>query len=180
MNKNFIVNSDGPHEFVQRIPELAVDKALDLELCQLLQICFPDENKFKQHRYYNEVPEMRWIIRVDGQLVAHIAAHSKEVHSDRRTFQFCGLSEVCVAPSYRGQGLLKPMLDAMEDYYAKLSYDFSILLGPAKVYTTYAYCSATNLHFPEESNLVAKFAMYKTLGKVEWPQQPATIQGPYF
>jgi predicted acetyltransferase len=162
------------------VPDSAVGVALDAELCRLLQKCFPHERKFKDRRHYNEPPRMRWIIRVDGRLVAHIAAHEKVLSCGSRRVPFCGISEVCIVPDFRGRGFLPKLLAALEDYYSGLSYDFSLLLGPAEIYKRYGYQSVGNVYFPDQSDDCAEFAMYKALRPVSWPEDTVSIGGAYF
>ena len=165
---------------VDRLPDGSVDGVLDLEIRRFLQICFPEEAKFTNRRYYNEKPHMRWLIRSGGTLVAHIAGHSKTFQTCSRPVRFCGISEVGVVPDYRGCGYLSKLLNALEGYYAKQSYPFSILLGPAKIYTRYGYRSVDNIYFPDQSKDCAEFAMCKSLGSEDWPTDSISIAGPHF
>ena len=166
---------------IQCVQDAAIDGSLDSEICQLLQVCFPHESKFKHRRFYNESPQMRWTIRVDERLVAHIAAHEKTYRSHSQTVRFCGISEVCILPDCRGRGYLPELLAALEGYYSNLSYDFSILLGPANIYQRYGYLSVENVFFIEQSEDCAEFAMYKALGTAEWMVDThVLIEGPYF
>ena len=165
---------------VHCVTEPLVDSKLDSELCQLLQICFPNESKFKNHRDYNEMPQMRWILRFEGELIAHIAAHEKILRVGTKEFRFCGISEVCIIPTFRKRRLLPQLLNALELYYAKHAYDFSILLGPSRIYQPHGYRSVDNVYFPEQSDACAEFAMYKPLRSIEWPQKAVAIEGAYF
>lgn len=163
-----------------RIADQSVDQALDLEIRQLLQACFPKEAKFKTQRHYNQPPAMRWLLRNEDKPIGHIAAHQKSFRSGSATYRFCGISEVCILPDYRGKGQLAPLLQALEDYYIGQSYDFLILLGAAKVYEQFGYQIARNVYFPSQSSAPSEFAMYKVIGDSSWLETSVEIDGPYF
>lgn len=167
-------------EPMTRVIEPEVDSSLDAEIKGLLQSCFPKEPQFRRVRFYHEMPTARWMIRREGSLIAHLATHAKQFTLKGRRYRYCGISEVCVIQDQRGRGLVPRLLEAAEDYYRRMSYDYSILLGPPPVYARYGYVAVDNIYFPEESVEPADFAMCKALARQPWPEGKVNLLGPYF
>ena len=162
---------------ISYLPDARVDERLDTDLRTLLSGCFGDA--FKNKRYHFEPPMHRWLVRDEGQLIAHLAVHDKTFEHEGATTPFLGIAEVCVAPSHRGRGLVKEMLKAAEVQFAEVP--FAILLGDAGVYGSSGYHTVDNVYFPYESaDVPTEGVMVKALGSAAWPEGKITIEGPPF
>lgn len=162
---------------ISYLPDARVDEQLDADLRTLLSGCFGDA--FKNKRYHFEPPTHRWLVRDEGQLVAHLAVHDKTFEYAGTITRFLGIAEVCVAPSHRGRGLVKRLLGEMEARFSTAP--FAILLGEAGVYGSSGYDTVHNVYFPYDStDAPAEGVMVKALGSAAWPSGKVTIEGPPF
>lgn len=159
------------------LPDEQVDETLDAELRTLLSLCFGKE--FEHKRYAYEMPPHRWLVRDKGVLVAHVAVHDKTFQSGEKRVPFLGVAEVCVAPNYRGRGLVKIMLRHAE---ARLgSVPFAVLLGDPEVYGSSGYRTVGNVYFPHEGTGQPNTGvMVKALRSQLWLAGKVTIEGPPF
>ena len=159
------------------LPDSLVDRALDAELRTLLNFCFG--SAFADKRYCYEMPEHRWLVRDDYELVAHLAVHDKVFYHNGKPVPFLGIAEVCVAPSHRGRGLVGAMLRAAE---AQLNtVPFAILLGNPEVYSSSGYHVVENVYLPSrDAEKPNPDAMIKALSSGAWPTGKVVIEGPPF
>ncbi len=159
------------------LPDAQVDDALDAELRALLSTCFG--NEFAHKRYCYEMPPHRWLVRDGEVLAAHVAVHEKVLKSGGEALPFLGIAEVCVAPSYRGRGLVGAMMKTLEAHFS--GFPFAVLLGDPGVYGSSGYRSVSNVYFPfENTGRPNTYAMVKALGSQSWPVDDVTIEGPPF
>ncbi len=159
------------------LPDTQVDDALDLELRDLLSVCFGDA--FREKRYHYELPAHRWLVRDEGKLVAHLAIHEKTFEHEGEHTLFLGVAEVCVAPSHRGRGLVRAMLREAERAFPATP--FAILLGDKGVYGSSGYAAVHNVYFPyHQTDRPADDVLMKPLGDKAWPTGQVTIEGPSF
>lgn len=157
--------------------DIQVDDALDAELRALLSICFG--NEFAHKRYCYEMPPHRWLVWDEGALAAHVAVHEKVLKSGGEVLPFLGVAEVCVAPSYRGRGLVRALMKEVETHFS--GFPFAVLLGDPGVYGSSGYHSVGNVHFPyEKTGQPNSDGMVKALGSRAWPAGEVTIEGPPF
>ena len=153
-----------------------VDAALDLKLRQLISTSF-EQTPLMDKRYFNEMPQHRWIVKAGDELAAHLAVHEKVFRVKDREEPFIGIAEVCVAQSYRGQGLVRKLLAQAEAFF---ELDYSILLGDERVYGSSHYFRVHNIIFPDVSAEPRDDVLVKCLNAKPWFQQIATISGPTF
>ena len=159
------------------LPDAQVDDALDADLRALLTRCFGKE--FAHKRYAHELPPHRWLVR-DGEVIAaHVAVHDKVFRSGGESVPFLGIAEVCVAPDYRGRGLVKIML--RELVTQSVTVPFAVLLGDPGVYGSSGYRAVGNVYFPfEKTGRPNAYAMIKALDSRSWPVDDVIIEGPPF
>ncbi len=161
------------------LPDAQVDEPLETELRALLSLCFGDA--FRDKRYHYELPAHRWLVRDEDALVAHLAVHDKtfQTEDDGASVPFLGIAEVCVAPSHRGRGLVKAMLQEAEMHFRAVP--FAILLGDPGVYGSSGYRLVGNVYFPyETTDEPTPDVMVKALGSEVWPEGKVAIEGPPF
>lgn len=155
------------------LPDTQVDPALDAELRTLLSLCFGDA--FEDKRYCYEMPEHRWLVR-DDHLIAQLAVHDKVFYQNGKPTPFLGIAEVCVAPGYRGCGLVGTMLRAAEAQLVGVP--FALLLGDPKVYSSSGYHAVENVYFPSrDAEKPNPDVMVKALGNDVWPVGEVVIEG---
>jgi len=165
----------------QYINDSEVSESLDKALRQLLSTCFvknQDAQIFSKQRYYNEMPQHRYLLWQHAQLVAHIAVHEKEVIINNNPISICGIAEVCVHPEYRNQGFVKHLLEKIHLDRIKQGDGFSVLFGDEEVYGSSGYRYVNNLKAlnPSLEWTVAEHTMVLSLNK-DWPTGEVKLSG---
>ena len=171
---------------IERALEPDVDAELDAQLRALLSLCFTksQDQVFLTQRYFHEMPQRRWFIRGEEGLVAHVAVHEKVLGSTTGDLPVWGIAEVCVHPEYRGQGLVKKILERVHKDVA--SADFLMLFGKTNVYASSGYRQVDNPLRVYESVArawkvqVISSAMIRSCGKRTWPEGEIDLRGPMF
>lgn len=115
--------------------------AQDESLRALFRVCFRREAAYLNHqRFFRELPPHRWLIFDDNQnIVAHIAAYDKVLGTDAGLLPVIGIAEVCVAPDYRGRGLVRAMLSQIHDWARQQGFGWSMLFGSHAIYGSSGY-----------------------------------------
>lgn len=195
---------------IEHIADEDVDEVLDRELRGLLSTCFvrPQDQVFRERRYWKEHPAHRWLIRnTAGELIAHVAAHDKTfmVQPDSQrppvdgdsappTIRVAGIAEVCVHPAHRGAGHVKAMLRAAHSALEQIGCEFAALFGDPQVYRSSGYRIAENLVYlrddredlPETWHTTrfdgrdSGAFMWRPLSRSDWPEGTIDIRGPKF
>ncbi|WP_087025818.1 GNAT family N-acetyltransferase [Thaumasiovibrio subtropicus] len=171
---------------VKYILDSNVDNELDLKLRTLLSTCFVGAHnaRFKTQRYYNQLPQHRWYILGDqDEVVAHIALHERTVNVNDKVIAIGGVSEVCVLPAYRGQGLVHLLLKHLHEKQKALGMAFSVLFGETEVYGSTGYQKVENLHLMAESGewgIGDKVMVLAVNAKEKWPSGEVYLDGAYF
>ncbi|WP_117233126.1 GNAT family N-acetyltransferase [Vibrio maerlii] len=158
-----------------------VDESLDSELRGLLSTCFVNGDAaevFRCQRFFKDKPQHRYMRWHQGQLIAHVAVHEKQVLIDGVSKPICGIAEVCVAEDYRGKGLVKELLAEIHQQRAEAGDEFSVLFGDTEVYSSSGYQGVGNMScsFDGESWVKVDHVMVKSLNQ-EWPNQPVKLIG---
>jgi len=166
-----------------------VDAALDAELRNLLSTCFTGKinEVFHHQRFFSEMPAHRWLARdSEGKLVAHLALHDKTIGTTAGDLRVGGIAEVCVAPSHRGQGLVRRLLTLSDEWMVAQGVPFSTLFGNQGVYSSSGYRQVDNplRHLIPSTGVwreepLAGF-LIKPLGSVAWPSGLIDLRGPKF
>ncbi|MBA4388417.1 MAG: GNAT family N-acetyltransferase [Verrucomicrobia bacterium] len=173
---------------IEYIKDADVDAAMDAEIRVLLTTCFlkPQDVVFKERRYFKEPPAHRWFIRDEsGRLAAQVAVHDKTVLSGGRTYRIGGIAEVCVHPDHRGNGYVKKLLDAANEWLARNGFEFSVLFGRQEIYSSSGYAVKNNMYhnIKNETGEVTRkndTPMVKPLGAMPWPEGEVFLPGPNF
>ena len=169
------------------LPDEAVDAELDAALRRLLSGCFtgPEDGVFRTQRFFREMPQHRWLVHRDGELVAQVAAHDKTAESEDGSIRLLGIAEVCVAADCRGQGLVGRMLEAAHQWGTEREFDAAFLFGEAKYYASAGYRPVNNPLRVTNPNgeVVEKVfanAMVRPLASGAWPDGLIDLRGPEF
>jgi predicted acetyltransferase len=169
---------------IEYIEDKFVDENLDEKLRLLLSGCFingNDASVFQSRRYYNEVPQHRYLVWDGSTLAAQIAVHEKKVCINEDEISVCGIAEVCVASNYRGQGLVKLMLKSIHRDRKNAGDQFSLLFGDSEVYASSGYACAENVAILDEHNQWVKAESVMALGlNREWPKSDVKLIGRAF
>jgi predicted acetyltransferase len=173
---------------VEYLPDANVDATSDAEIRGLLTTCFtkPEDVVFRDRRYFREPYPHRWVIRdKQGDIIAHIGVHDKSVEADGRAFRIGGIAEVCVHPEFRGRDFVKAMLACVHDWLIRHEFDFAVLLGDPRIYSSSGYVQVNNLVQDDEITTGEKCtspspAMVRVLSETPWPDGPVYLPGPKF
>ncbi|MGF1727642.1 GNAT family N-acetyltransferase [Photobacterium nomapromontoriensis] len=165
----------------QYIKDTDVSEALDRQIRRLLSTCFvkgDDAEIFSRQRYYNEMPQHRYMLWENNDLVAHIAVHDKQVFVNGSSQPICGIAEVCVHPEHRGKGAVKQLLGKIHHARIANGDAFSILFGDEEVYASSGYHCINNLKALNLSKewLVTGHTMVHSLNK-KWPDTEVKLVG---
>ncbi len=163
---------------VSYIEDKFVDDILDNKIRALLTKCFPYETRFLKQRFAADMPKHRFIAEVFGELIGHIAIHEKSVIINNEKIEFLGIAEVCVDAKFRGQGLVKALLEKAESIKPQMR--FLILLGKPEIYHSSGYFQVNNIYFLSEPSVSAKHTMVKCLNGSLWTSDKAVIEGVQF
>ncbi|MEX2445234.1 MAG: GNAT family N-acetyltransferase [Alkalispirochaeta sp.] len=192
---------------IQQIADQDVSDSLDRELRSLLSTCFtrPQDDVFRDRRYWKEPPVHRWIMRdAGGDMIAHVAAHDKtfavfpgagDVSSEEHAFpeelRVAGIAEVCVHPAARGMGHVREILGVAHTVLGRMGFHFSALFGNPEVYRSSGYLLVDNLvRFHDDTEGIEQTMRFdgrqggaflrRSLSRSEWPQGVIDIRGPKF
>lgn len=176
------------HMNLEYLADDDVDGAQDQKIRTLLTTCFtkPQDVVFKERRYFREPYPHRWVIKdSQGAFIAHVGVHEKHVAAEGKTYRIAGIAEVCVHPGYRGRGYVRTMLRCIHAWLAQQGFDFAVLFGDQKVYSSSGYMHVRNLfHDAEEAGRRScrrqAPAMVKELSGTPWPGTEAYLPGPTF
>ncbi len=165
-----------------------VDDDLDRQLRALLLKCFPhNAHHLETKRWFRENPQNRWFaFDENGVLAAHIAAHEKIIGAGDKDLKVLGIAEVSVAPQFRGQRLVKIILEQVHQWGKEREFEFAVLAGMHQVYSSSGYVNAENLisaiDVETGQNITEKRShfMYRPLDNQVWPDSKIDVRGPMF
>ena len=158
----------------------------DSQLRDLFFSSFTYNPVFLARRYLKECPAHRWLVKsAGGEIVAHTAVHEKTIDTVDGNLLIGGVAEVCVAPSHRGLGLVKRMLQAVDEWLKARPIEFAMLFGDARIYASSGYfplrneLRATN-SLSRHWNPFCGKPMFKCLSVRPWPTGLIDLRGPTF
>jgi predicted acetyltransferase len=173
---------------LEYVREPDVSSALDRELIELISGCFdqPHNAFFKTRRYAQEMPLHRYLLRSEGQLVAHLAVHEKMITVAGAELLIGGIAEVCVRASARGRGYLRPLLDRAHRDLLERGIEFAFLFGDSNIYGSSGYRQISapirrlNQLTKHYEISPSQFALVKSLAARTWPEGQVDLRGPLF
>jgi predicted acetyltransferase len=166
---------------IQYLKDVDVSAELDKQIRTLLCNCFikdQDTQVFSRQRYYNEMPEHRYMLWDKDHLIAHVAVHDKQVLIDDIRYPICAVAEVCVHPSYRKQGIVNIILEKIHLIRMEYGDAYSILFGDEEVYSSSGYRCVDNLkalNLSQDWNVMGH-TMVHVLNK-KWPKGEVKLVG---
>jgi GNAT superfamily N-acetyltransferase len=169
---------------IKQIVDDDVDDQLDREIRDLLSACFikPGDEVFRDRRYFTEMPSRRWLLRDEGRLVAHVAAHERTIEGGMRML---GIAEVCVLPTHRGRGLARALLATVHEWGGDAGFGFATLFGRPDIYASSGYqrCPEPVIVLEGGSKRVVRPPgdfLVRRLGVWHWPPHVVDLGGPVF
>lgn len=166
--------------------DAAVEADLDRRLCALLFLCFPHEPVLQNRRFVHLPPHERWFLTAtDGRVVAHVAAHRLTVRTRTGRLQMAGIAEVACHPDWRGQGLIRRLMESAHRDLQTAQVSFSILFGKPEVYDGMGYRRVDNpvaYCKPDGTRVEAPCPHFcaRALGDAPWPEGLIDLDGPLF
>jgi GNAT superfamily N-acetyltransferase len=105
--------------------EFEVSPALNQKLIELKHSCFESYAK-TDRSYYKQLPHHRLLTFHHEELIANIALDYRVITISEKPFKIFGLIDVCVSPSYQGQGIASSLLEQITQMGKQHSVDFLI------------------------------------------------------
>jgi GNAT superfamily N-acetyltransferase len=96
------------------IPEHNLTNQQKVGIATLLANCFsfyPAENT-----YLHQIPNFRVIAAKNEVIYGHAALHFRCVLLDQNKYEMVGIGDLCVDPSFRGQGISTQLMDTIFDF----------------------------------------------------------------
>jgi predicted N-acetyltransferase YhbS len=170
------------------LPDSAVDATLDAELRTLLSSCFtgPQDQVFRTQRYFHRPPALRWMRRDAQGLTVQVAAHDLTAAHAGGDIRFAGISEVCVRPDCRGQGLVRSLLLDVHRDLVTQKFAWAALLGKPAVYGSSGYHpTGQPLRYLKQGVMVEEVIETFQVAQLDptvgtWPQGVLDLRGPLF
>ncbi|MDG2022574.1 MAG: GNAT family N-acetyltransferase [Phycisphaerales bacterium] len=171
-------------ELIAPIDDSEVDPSLDREIRGLLSTCFnkPGDEVFRTRRYFTEMPRRRWLWWDGDLLAAHVAVHERTLEAEIRMI---GIAEVCVAPTHRGQGLVRGLLSAVHDWGVGHGFGFATLFGRPEIYASSGYRPCPKGVMVVDGGPDPVFRppgdfLIRPLASSTWPTGVVDLRGPVF
>lgn len=127
---------------IERIPEIALTHADEVEIAQLLNRGFQED--FGGRSYHQQRHHMRLIVRGHGVIIGHMAICYRAVRLGEALITICGLAEVVTAPELRGKGLATAMLNDAITFAKSTSASFFVLFGDRPIYAGHGFVKQRN------------------------------------
>ena len=114
-----------------------------------------------------------------------VAVHDKIISAAGRDLRIGGINVVCVAPAFRGRGLVRRMLLEAHAWMQRESIPFGMLFGNPKVYAWSGYLPIENPILANNSllqflNPFKGKPMIHQIAATPWPAGPVDLRGPTF
>lgn len=105
---------------------------------------FPDPKWFENDTevfFGAQAPKLKtkWALKIGGRFAAHIGVFPFTALVEGRPLKVAGIGAVATHPDFRGQGLMKRLMDHVERQIEKDGYDLCILWGERALYSPYGY-----------------------------------------
>ncbi len=81
----------------------------------------------------------KWILKVGGKIVSHVGIFPFTALVEGRKLKVAGIGAVATHPDFRGQGLMKSLMEKIDEEIIRGGYDLSILWGERGLYLPYGY-----------------------------------------
>ena len=160
---------------LERIDEFDLTPQRDAELAALIARAMPPD--YGGRSYYQNRHHRRYVARVDGEAVSHVASHLRAVRLGSAIHTVAGIAEVCTLPDHRRQGHAARLLDMAIDDAKAMGLPFVLLFGVERIYERAGFEAKANENRRVQMRGVAtgeivtgpaEALMVLTLGDIDW------------
>lgn len=174
---------------LEQVEEYQLTEEKKREVADLLKSCFPE---FPEGQvYYRQAPHFRVLAYIDNTLVGQVSIVFRNIAVQERLFSIFGISDFCVHPRFRLQGVAKKLLESLQITGKKSCVDFLVLLTTnSDFYLRQGFLSCSGLCrwviLGKEKTVgvvqrrLDQALMVKPLGKSKWPEGPVDFRGHLF
>jgi hypothetical protein len=168
---------------IKYLKDSDVDKSMNDKLISILAECFPEQPIFAKQRFYKEMPEFRWFIEENEEIIAHVALHIKSIMVGDKIVVIGEIAEVCVRPLFRKNGLAKKIMSVVHEWLVQHKYRYVMLFGYGNIYSSSGYFNIENeIRYIDYKNGQARIeknidAMVKLLSSESWPEGLVDLKG---
>ena len=171
---------------IKKLNEYEIGTDLHTEITALRNNCWPD--KQKPRSYYKQIPHIRYLAFERESLIGHAAVAHRVISVSGEPVRIFGIVDVCVAPSYRNQGIASHLLREIESLASTNGVDALLLIADdPRLYLRNGFTAVTAhvawLRIHEYKNYGVAFehldedVMVKQLGEEPWPDGPIDLLG---
>lgn len=169
--------------------EHTLTEAKRAEIQGLLSVCFPEA--LSERIYYKQLPHWRHLGWCGEALVAHAGVEHRVVGIGGRAVPILGVSDLCVSPAHRGQGLARSLLEMIEGEGRRHGVPYVMLFADdPRLYTRCGYrrvdATARWVAIHDHETLGVKEGslgdcmMAKSLSDATWPMGEIDLLGHVF
>jgi predicted acetyltransferase len=168
---------------IKYLKDSEVDKATNDKLISILTECFPEQPIFEKQRFFKDMPDFRWFIEENEEVIAHVALHIKSIIVGKNEIHVGGIAEVCVRSMYRKKGLAKKIMNVVHEWLIQHKYKYAMLFGYENIYSSSGYFSIENdIRFIDYKTRQIRIennidGMVKLLSSEPWPEGLVDLRG---
>ncbi len=170
---------------IERVEELRLDKAIEVQISELLGTVFTTE--FNGRSFFQNRHHCRLMAFQNGELVGHLAIAYRAIQMGCQRVDIVGIGEVAVAVKARKQGIATELVRCAIEEGKVAEADFAALFGEEALYAKAGFVKANNrITFSEmegaRTNAVIHennpHFMVKQLSKLQWDfEVPVDLAG---
>ena len=167
---------------VQWVNELELDTETKLQIADLLQACFYEEDFHGRH-YFKQLPHSRLLLKDKDQLIGHLGLDYRVMTLNAQPINVLGIIELCILPNQQKQGLVRLLIDELEELVNKFknNIDFLLLVTDQhdfyrrfgfKLTAQHARWLVTEEHinYGLKEGFINDCLMYKQIGQKTWSE----------
>lgn len=124
------------------IPEHLLTNDDSQAVAHLLARCFSTD--FGGRSFFQTRQSWRHVVRLDGQIVAHLAVQLRAVRLGEDLLTIAGIADVATDPDHRGQGYAARLLQAAIAAARQSPAQHVLLFGTAKLYAAAGFRPTAN------------------------------------
>lgn len=120
-------------EFViEQIEEYQISTFLHERISDLLQVSFPNYPTDKS--YFNQIPNFRYLVRYDDQLIGHLAVVHRIISLNGVELRVFGIVDLCVDSAFQSMQIGSNILKQLESLAQISNIDFMVLISDAHTF----------------------------------------------
>lgn len=112
---------------ISRIEEFAILPSVHQEINALLNASFGDYDK--ERSYYKQLPTFRYLVRVEGQLIGHMAVEHRNINIAESIASIFGVADLCVHQSFQSRNIASSVLKELEELGRQHHIEFLVLIA---------------------------------------------------